>query len=55
MARIANCRVGFKAFHDEISGHPGLTVISGARIVSAQRRNGGFVPYSVGRAGHRRG
>jgi thioredoxin reductase/ferredoxin len=43
MARIANCRVGFKAFHDEIGGHPRLSIISGAKIVAAKRKDGAFL------------
>ncbi len=43
MARIANCRVGFKTFHDEIGGNPRLTVIRSAKIVAAQRKDGAFL------------
>ncbi len=42
MARIANCRVGFKTFLDEIRNNPRLTVISGSTIKNANRNNTGF-------------
>ena len=43
MARIANCRVGFKTFHDEIASHPRLSLIGGAKIVAAQWKDGAFL------------
>jgi protoporphyrinogen oxidase len=42
MARIANCRVGFKTFLDEIRDNPRLTVISGSTIKSVSRNGTGF-------------
>ena len=42
MARIANCRVGFKTFFDEIRENPNLTVIRNARISSVERKGSGF-------------
>jgi len=43
MARIANCRVGFKTFFDEIRDNKRLTVISDAKIVKAAKKDNGFV------------
>lgn len=42
MARIANCRVGFKTFFDEIRDNPRLTVISDSTITTVNKRNTGF-------------
>ncbi|HPC66378.1 MAG TPA: FAD-dependent oxidoreductase [Syntrophorhabdaceae bacterium] len=42
MARIANCRVGFKTFFDEIREKKGLTVINGACIEKVKRVGMGF-------------
>ncbi len=42
MARIANCRIGFKTFFDEIKDQPGLRVIKGASITAAQRKGDVF-------------
>lgn len=42
MARIANCRIGFKTFFDEIRDDPRLTVIKDRRIVKAERKNHAF-------------
>ena len=42
MARIANCRIGFKSFFDEIQGAPRLSVISNASIAAAAREESGF-------------
>lgn len=42
MARIANCRIGFKTFFDEIKDQPGLRVIKGASITAAQRKGDAF-------------
>lgn len=38
MARIANCRVGFKTFYDEIRMHPHLTVINEGRITAVEKK-----------------
>ena len=43
MARIANCRVGFKTFFDEIRDNPRLTVIREGEITAVDRKNTGFV------------
>ena len=37
MAKIANCRVGFKTFFAEILNAPGLEVITGSRIVDVDK------------------
>ena len=42
MARIANCRVGFKTFFDEIRENSGLTVITGSTISSVEKKDGVF-------------
>ncbi len=42
MARIANCRVGFTTFFDEIRDNPGLTVIRESVITSVEKKNGVF-------------
>jgi heterodisulfide reductase subunit A-like polyferredoxin len=42
MARIANCRVGFKSFFDEIQDKSRLSVISNASIAAAVRDENGF-------------
>jgi heterodisulfide reductase subunit A-like polyferredoxin len=42
MARIANCRVGFKTFFDEIRENPLLTVIRGGTIASVEKKDGLF-------------
>jgi heterodisulfide reductase subunit A-like polyferredoxin len=38
MARIANCRVGFKTFYDEIRMDPSLTVINEGRITAVEKQ-----------------
>jgi heterodisulfide reductase subunit A-like polyferredoxin len=44
MARIANCRVGFKTFLDEIRDNPRLTIIRENKVVTASRDdNGSFI------------
>ncbi|MDD5245730.1 MAG: FAD-dependent oxidoreductase, partial [Syntrophorhabdaceae bacterium] len=43
MARIANCRVGFKTFFDEIRGHERLTLISDAKIAKVDKKDKAFV------------
>jgi heterodisulfide reductase subunit A-like polyferredoxin len=43
MARIANCRVGFKSFFDEIEDKSRLTVIANAKIAAATRKENGFL------------
>ncbi len=51
MARIANCRIGFKTFFDEIRDDPRLTVVKDARIIKAEKRNHVFtVTLEDGRA-----
>ncbi len=42
MARIANCRVGFKTFFDEIRGKERLTVINDAKIAKADKKDKRF-------------
>ncbi len=42
MARIANCRVGFKTFFDEIRDNPLLTVIKEAVITDVSKTDGLF-------------
>ena len=42
MARIANCRVGFKTFFDEIRNNERLTLISGARIDKVAKKDNIF-------------
>lgn len=42
MARIANCRVGFKTFFDEIRDSSRLAVLKGARIAAVGREGGRF-------------
>ncbi len=42
MARIANCRVGFKTFFDEIRDNPRLTVIPDSIIKTVNRKDAGF-------------
>lgn len=42
MARIANCRIGFKTFFDEIRDEPNLRVLKGASVTAAQRRADAF-------------
>lgn len=42
MARIANCRVGFKSFFDEIKEKSRLTVIRDATITGVTRQDKGF-------------
>ncbi|MCX5815629.1 MAG: FAD-dependent oxidoreductase [Proteobacteria bacterium] len=42
MARIANCRVGFKTFFDEIAGNPRLVVVKDTKIVSVDKSNSQF-------------
>jgi len=42
MARIANCRVGFKTFFDEIREHDRLKVINGVQIQTAKRQENMF-------------
>jgi heterodisulfide reductase subunit A-like polyferredoxin len=43
MAQIANCRVGFKTFFDEIRDNPRLTVIRESTITTVDRKGTGFV------------
>jgi heterodisulfide reductase subunit A-like polyferredoxin len=38
MARIANCRVGFNTFYDEVRMHPRLTVINEGRITAVEKK-----------------
>ncbi len=42
MARIANCRVGFKTFFDEIRDNERLTVIGDAKIVRVSKKDKTF-------------
>ncbi len=43
MARIANCRIGFKTFFDEIRDNPRLTVLREARIAAVEKKEGVFL------------
>ena len=44
MAQIANCRVGFKTFFDEIRDNPRLTIIRENKVVTVNRDdNGSFI------------
>jgi NAD-dependent dihydropyrimidine dehydrogenase PreA subunit len=42
MARIANCRVGFSTFYDEIGSDPRLTVINDGNIAAVEKKDGEF-------------
>lgn len=42
MAKIANCRVGFKTFFDEIKERANLTIIKGKHIENVEDKNGIF-------------
>lgn len=42
MARIANCRVGFKTFFDEIKDNPNLTVKRDSAIAGVTKKDGVF-------------
>ena len=42
MARIANCRVGFKTFFDEIRDNPSLTVIRESTIKAVEKKGAVF-------------
>ena len=43
MARIANCRVGFKTFFDEIRDDPHLTVLREGKIASVRKKDDLFI------------
>jgi heterodisulfide reductase subunit A-like polyferredoxin len=43
MARIANCRVGFKTFFDEIRDNPRLTVIREGKISAVEKKDNAFI------------
>jgi heterodisulfide reductase subunit A-like polyferredoxin len=43
MARIANCRVGFKTFFDEIVEKDNLTVITGSSIATVDKKDNTFI------------
>lgn len=43
MARIANCRIGFKTFFDEIRDNPLLTVIREGSIKEVEKKDEGFL------------
>lgn len=43
MARIANCRVGFKTFFDEIRDDPRLTVVREGKIASVDKKDNLFM------------
>src|SRR5664280_2815425 len=50
MARIANCRVGFKTFFDEMRDDPNLTVIKEAAIKTVEKKGAAFnVTHEDGR------
>jgi heterodisulfide reductase subunit A-like polyferredoxin len=42
MARIANCRIGFKTFYDEIKDDPRLSIIKDTSVADVKKANGGF-------------
>ncbi|HEY3277868.1 MAG TPA: 4Fe-4S binding protein [Syntrophorhabdaceae bacterium] len=48
MARIANCRVGFSTFFDEIKDNPRLRVITGRGIDSVKKKDGFLVTLDDG-------
>jgi heterodisulfide reductase subunit A-like polyferredoxin len=50
MARIANCRVGFKTFFDEIRDNPRLTVVREGIIASVKRDQGFAITLADGRS-----
>jgi len=53
MARIANCRIGFRTFFDEIRSHQRLTLVTDERIRSVARREDGYeVATDGGRVVH---
>ena len=43
MARIANCRIGFRTFLDEIRGHESLTLLTGTRVKDLERGDDKYV------------
>ncbi len=43
MARIANCRIGFKTFFDEIKEKKNLKVITGTNIVTVDKIGGKYI------------
>ncbi|MCX7857128.1 MAG: FAD-dependent oxidoreductase [Deltaproteobacteria bacterium] len=43
MARIANCRVGFKTFFDEIKDEPRIRFFTGCNVVSSKKKDGAFI------------
>jgi len=43
MARIANCRIGFKTFFDEIRDNPRLTVVREGEIASVTKKDNLFI------------
>jgi heterodisulfide reductase subunit A-like polyferredoxin len=43
MARIANCRIGFKTFFDEIRDDPRLTVLREGKIASVDKKDNLFI------------
>jgi heterodisulfide reductase subunit A-like polyferredoxin len=43
MARIANCRIGFKTFYDEIRDNPRLTVVVRSCIAGVERKEDSFI------------
>ncbi|MGD0230233.1 MAG: FAD-dependent oxidoreductase [Syntrophorhabdales bacterium] len=48
MARIANCRVGFKTFLDEIRTNPRLTVINEGKVTAVEKGGKGFTVTLAG-------
>jgi heterodisulfide reductase subunit A-like polyferredoxin len=42
MARIANCRIGFKTFFDEINGNERLTLVTSEKITGVTRGGEGY-------------
>lgn len=48
MARIANCRIGFRTFLDEIRGHERLTILTGVSVKDVERRDDRYVVATDG-------
>jgi heterodisulfide reductase subunit A-like polyferredoxin len=43
MSRIANCRVGFQTFYNEIKNEPRLKILTGKTITTAERKKDSFL------------
>ncbi|HPU29990.1 MAG TPA: FAD-dependent oxidoreductase [Syntrophorhabdaceae bacterium] len=51
MAKIANCRVGFKTFFDEIHDRRNLTIIKGKNIEHVEKNNDGIYKVRIEKEG----